>query len=393
MPDAGLPLLLTVAFAFAFGAILGSFANVCIHRLPRGESVVLPRSRCPGCGTPILPSDNVPVLSWFLLRGRCRACARPISPRYALVEAAGGALVVLALFVFGPTGDAAGFVLLGAAALVLVPTDLSHRVLPDEVTLGALVLALALSLARDLSAAVPPGGGPRFARLLASLLGAAAGAGILLAVRAFYQRVRGVEGMGLGDVKMLAMVGAVTGPAGVLVTLLLSSLSGAAAGALLALLRAVSWRQALRSGPSPADSPGGLPGGGALLGSDRRVVATGRRWDEVPGAPSPGERGERPSLPTARPLCAFVRLSLRRAASGRETASGRLVLDDGEDFFRVLAARAVPRNGGLLVLLARADIPFGVFLAFGSIASYAFGRALLSLLLGIPDPPGALLLP
>ncbi len=195
-----------LVFAAAAGAIAGSFANVCIHRLPRGESVVHPPSRCPKCGTRVAWYDNVPVLSWFVLRGRCRACRAPISPRYPLVEAAGAGIFAGAVLLWGPTAVAAGGALLALASLILVATDLETRTLPDEVTLGTLVLGLVVAAVRDRAAAGT--GVPLLAghgHLVEAVLGAAVGAAFLELVRRAYLALRGQEGMGGGDVKMLAM--------------------------------------------------------------------------------------------------------------------------------------------------------------------------------------------
>lgn len=387
MPEPAVFDALLGVFAFAFGAVAGSFGNVCIHRFPRGESVVFPPSRCPGCGAGILPFDNVPVVSWLLLGGRCRACRCRISARYPIVEAACGLLFLAAFEAWGATATAASFSLLSFCALVLAATDLDARVLPDEVTLGGLAAGIALSALRPIPGADDAS---RVSSILLSAAGAATGAALLLGVRLAYRRLRGVEGMGLGDVKMIAMAGAFTGPAGVFATLFLASASGAVSGGLVVLGRRAAWRRArvLVSG----DGAGGdLPGAGALVAPDGTLVASGRRWAEVPGAPLAGARAD-VGVGTARPLAAFVRLARRRAASGRATATSRLVLDDGDAFFRVLAARAEPRDGGLLVLLARADVPFGAFLAGGALLAFAFGRVLLTALLGA-DPPGAGLLP
>lgn len=366
------------AGAFGAGAIVGSFANVCIHRLPRGDSVVTPPSRCPACGARIAPWDNVPILSWFVLRGRCRRCRAPISPRYPLVEATMALGFLAASLAWGPSAATLAAMLLGAASLILVATDLESRILPDEVTLGTLGLAVLLAAFRDAAGSAP---GEPF-RLgtsvtLEALLGAGVGAGFLLAVRALYLRLRGMEGMGLGDVKMIGMIGSLTGPAGVVVTLFLASLTGAVLGGALAAARRVEWALSLLR----ARAGGGAPAaearrGGLLLDRDGRVVAASGRVAEIPGAAREGEFASACSG-AARPLAALIRLARRRARGGRSTGFGRLALDDGADFFRVLAVRAVPAEGGLLVLVSRADMPFGVFLAAGGLAAFVFGRAIL----------------
>ncbi|HEV8268822.1 MAG TPA: prepilin peptidase, partial [Thermoanaerobaculia bacterium] len=232
------------AFSFFAGLVFGSFANVCVHRLPRGESVVSPPSRCPACGRRIAPFDNVPVLAWLWLRGRCRSCRAPISVQYPAVEMLVGVLFLASFLLFGPTPSAARGALLSFAVVVLVLTDLRDRVLPDEITFGVLLCGVVVSLVQDLAAS-----GPRRA-VLWSLAGAAVGALLLGAVRALYLAWRGVEGMGLGDVKMIAMVGALEGPAGVFTTLLLASVAGALLGIGLVAVRSVRFAFAIRGARS-----------------------------------------------------------------------------------------------------------------------------------------------
>ena len=211
------------ALLIALGLAVGSFLTVCIHRLPRGESVVAPRSHCPACAGPLRWRDNVPLFGYLRLRGRCRACGAPISPLYPTVE-----LVTPVLFLL-QYGDLGWQPLLPArmafacAMLVLGVIDLRHRILPNAITLPGTVLGLTLSVGLE--------PGP-----VDALAGAAVGAGVPLAVAGVYHRVRGVEGLGMGDVKMLAMIGAWLGWQAALLTLLLASLLGSAAG--LAILAA-----------------------------------------------------------------------------------------------------------------------------------------------------------
>jgi len=379
-PDAFL-----LAFFAAAGAVAGSFANVCIHRLPRGESVVHPPSRCPRCGARVAWHDNVPVLSWLLLGGRCRACRAPISLRYPLVEAAGAALFLGSALLWGPTIVAAGGALLALACVILVATDLEARTLPDEVTLGTLALGLLVAALRDRAGAAP--GEPilsAHARLAEAAVGAAAGAAFLELVRRAYRAARGQEGMGGGDVKMLAMAGAFTGPAGVFLTLFFASLAGTAIAGSAAVIRRLRWALAFRAARRDAGRAAALArAGGLLVGREGRVAAAGVRWREVPGAAAEGERLAADRRAAGR-LLAFLRRALVRARRGETSASARLVLDDGAEFFRVLAARAAGTEAGLLVLLARADVPFGVFLAAGALLAYAAGRPALEVLLGAP---------
>ena len=176
--------------ALLFGAVFGSFLNVVAHRLPRGESLVRPRSRCPGCGAAIRPYDNVPVLSWLLLRGHCRDCGGPISVRYPLVEALTALLCAGVVVAKGPHAEA----LLGIAlVLVLVPItliDLEVRLIPNVLTIAGSVAALAILAATD------PGAIP------GHLIAAAAGGGLLFVIVFVYPR-----GMGMGDAKLVAMLG------------------------------------------------------------------------------------------------------------------------------------------------------------------------------------------
>jgi leader peptidase (prepilin peptidase)/N-methyltransferase len=206
--------------AFLLGLVIGSFLNVVIARLPRGESIVSPPSRCARCGKRIRPWDNVPVLSFLLLRGRCRDCRKPISWRYPVVElSAGVLLLLLARHVEHPVllVPHAAFLL---ALLAVAWIDLDTRTIPDAVTIPGVGLGLAASLFG------PPGIG-------AALLGAAVGGASLWLVGHAYERATGVPGMGGGDVKLAAMMGAFLGAAGVFGAIFLASLAGSIFGAVL----------------------------------------------------------------------------------------------------------------------------------------------------------------
>jgi leader peptidase (prepilin peptidase)/N-methyltransferase len=370
---------------FATGAIVGSFANVCIHRLPRGLSIVHPGSRCPSCGAPVAFFDNVPVVSWLLLRGRCRRCQAPISVRYPLVELIVALFFLAAGFLYGPTLVAASAAFLAAACVILTATDLEARTLPDPVTLGTLALGLVLAALRDRAAAASDGGLVRSfsgSYLVEAVLGALVGALFLEGVRRVYKRLRGQEGMGGGDVKMLAMAGAFTGPAGVFLTLFFASLAGTVVAGGATLFRVLRWSfEARRARASSAAARAVAARAGLLVGADGFVLSASARFREIPGAAPDGTRFGA-DIPTAGRLLAFVRLARTRARSGAPSAHGRLALDDGADFFRVLAARAEPTPGGLLVLLARVDVPFGVFLACGALVAFGAGRTAWSLIAG-----------
>jgi len=231
----------TVA-ALAAGLVLGSFLNVCIHRLPLGESVVRPRSRCPNCRGEIAWYQNVPVVSWIALGARCARCGTAIPWRYPAVELLGGIVTAGAWRAFGPSAAfaiVAGFAL---SMIVLFFTDLDHQMLPDAVTLPGFVLGIAVAWFN------PFLGEPGLGRVWAAIAGAATGAGILWGIGAVYQRVRGVEAMGMGDVKMLAFVGAFAGPRGALFTIFLGSVLGAVVGVLRIPLRGGSLRDTLPFG-------------------------------------------------------------------------------------------------------------------------------------------------
>jgi leader peptidase (prepilin peptidase)/N-methyltransferase len=215
--------LLIALYVAIVGLIVGSYLNVVIYRLPLGLSTVYPRSRCPGCGSLIRARDNVPVLSFLLLRGRCRNCGTAISWRYPLVEATTAALYVTCLLRFGLAPQTVVAIVFVSLMLVLALIDYDHMLLPDRITLPGIVVGLATQLAAPLVGLVP------------AVLGALLGAGILLAVWGLWWLVRREEGMGLGDVKMLALAGAFLGWPGVLITLFFGALSGSVVG--LALMR------------------------------------------------------------------------------------------------------------------------------------------------------------
>ena len=212
----------TVTFVLVavFGLVWGSFLNVVIYRVPRGMSLARPPSTCPGCGARIKPYDNVPVLSYLVLRGKCRRCGRPISLVYPAVEALTALAFILVYLNSGRLLDPAFFAgcLFASALIALGFIDAFHGILPDEITLPGLVLALVYSFFRDdLS-------------FRGALVGAVAGAGFLLLVYGAYRLIRKREGLGMGDVTMLLMIGAYLGPARTLLTLLLASFVGALVG-------------------------------------------------------------------------------------------------------------------------------------------------------------------
>jgi leader peptidase (prepilin peptidase) / N-methyltransferase len=233
----GLPFVFLLLAVTVLGAAIGSFLNVVIHRVPREESIVFPHSRCPSCGTAIRPYDNLPVVSWLVLRGRCRGCQAPISARYPAVEVLTAALFALTFWMGGGLTLALPFDLAFVAAIVaLVFIDAEHMLLPNVITYPGLAVALVARLfAHNLygvgglcvAHACPPFWVLSF---INSVLGALAGGGFLWLVGGLWKRLRGVEAMGLGDVKMMFMVGAYLGWPLTILTIFLGVLGGSFAG-------------------------------------------------------------------------------------------------------------------------------------------------------------------
>jgi leader peptidase (prepilin peptidase)/N-methyltransferase len=231
------------AVVFLFGLVFGSFLNVCIYRLPRELSVVSPGSACPECKHSIQWRDNIPVLSWILLRGRCRNCSARITPRYAVVELTTALLFLFCYFHFGPTLETLKSCVFCFLVLGLIFTDLETFLLPDKLTLTGLGIGVVVAMIvpvgsfleqRYLARALFTG---RFdvntARLLSladALIGAAVGAGFIFLVGEVYLRLRGIEGMGLGDVKLMAMVGAFLGAEKTVFVLFVASIIGSIFG-------------------------------------------------------------------------------------------------------------------------------------------------------------------
>jgi leader peptidase (prepilin peptidase)/N-methyltransferase len=214
---ADLPREVWIAFAGLYGAIIGSFLNVVIYRLPLGTSLVTPPSRCRTCGYVLRWFDNIPVVSWVFLRGRCRQCGEGVSWQYPLVEIITAALFVLVVWATPPGALLASRLLLVCILIVLFGIDLEHQILPNSITLPGIVIGLLFSLI------APPGWKD-------ALIGVLVGGGILYGIAWAYYLWRREEGMGMGDVKMLAMLGAFLGWKAVLVTLVLASFAGAFIG-------------------------------------------------------------------------------------------------------------------------------------------------------------------
>lgn len=227
-------------YAGLVGLVVGSFLNVVVHRLPRGQSLVRPRSRCPWCGVPIAARDNLPLLSFLLLRGRCRHCSGPIAWRYPVMEAVTSVLFVACLERFGLGWEAAGAAVFSALLLALAAIDLEHYLLPDALTLPGIAVGWTF---RALV-----GRPDWFDGLLTGFAGALLGGGLLFLVAETWLWLRGEEGMGLGDAKLLAMVGAFLGWPGVAVTFVVGCLLGAGAGMALVLMRRAGRRTRLPFG-------------------------------------------------------------------------------------------------------------------------------------------------
>ena len=206
-------------FSLLVGLCIGSFLNVVIHRLPMGQSIMdPPRSTCPHCGEPLAARDNIPLLSYLWLRARCRHCQAPISLRYPIVELLGGAMGVACLLRFGPGGPALVAFALMAVLLAVSCIDIDHRIIPDRVILPATALLYPAAVVLT----------PLTWRQ--GLAGILAGAGILYLVAFAYRRLTRREGMGMGDVKLMVLIGAVIGWQGAIFTLFTGALYGTLAG-------------------------------------------------------------------------------------------------------------------------------------------------------------------
>jgi len=207
-----------LTFAALFGAVIGSFLNVCIHRLPRGTSIVWPASACPACGRALSWFENLPIARYLFLRGRCRTCGAPISARYPIVEALTAAMFAVAWWYYGPGPMLISRLIFGCALIVLFAIDLEHHLLPNVITLTGIVIGFLLSFTTD-----QPG-------WRSSLIGIVAGGGVLFLIAEIYYRVRHEEGLGMGDVKMLAMMGAFLGWPLAILSLMIASVAGTIIG-------------------------------------------------------------------------------------------------------------------------------------------------------------------
>lgn len=211
------------AVVFFFGASLGSFLNVCIARWPAEQSVIRPRSRCPRCEQPIAWYDNIPLVSWVLLRAKCRGCGLPISAQYPLIELVVGLIWLALVWWYGPSLTALRIGIAATILLGVMMTDLLHYVIPDGFTLPGFVVAMVMPVVALMVGEQGPFAGPWDA-----LVGACAGAGLIAIVGWFGEMALGKEAMGQGDVTLMAMIGAMVGPARSFVTVFVAAGIGAA---------------------------------------------------------------------------------------------------------------------------------------------------------------------
>jgi len=231
---------------FAVGLVIGSFLNVCIVRLPRGGSIVTPPSHCPRCQSGIKFYDNIPVLSFLFLRGKCRNCGEPISWRYPLVELMNALVYVWIVNEFWLGGEAVLLMALCSSLIVITFIDLDHLIIPDVITLPGMIVGLSLApfFMSQLGDPLPfyldrflPHAGPYLTGFLNSLIGLILGGGPLLAIGWIWEKLRHVEAMGGGDVKLMGMVGSFLGWKGALLTIMLGAMAGSVVGLLLIVLQ------------------------------------------------------------------------------------------------------------------------------------------------------------
>ena len=227
-----------MVFATLFGLAIGSFLNVCIHRIPLRRSIVFPPSSCPHCKERIRFYDNLPVVSYLLLLGRCRYCRQPISPQYPLVEASTGVFSLALFLKVGASLEYVFFLAFGAALIAITFIDLRHKIIPDTLSLPGIAVGFAFSLLPSSPLSWTD-----------SLIGIALGGGFLLLVGIAFEKITGREGMGMGDVKMLAMIGAWMGWKSLLFIILLASLAGSIIGGAMLLLSRQGARARIPFGP------------------------------------------------------------------------------------------------------------------------------------------------
>ena len=232
---------------FLFGAIIGSFLNVCIYRIPREESIVRPASRCTSCGRPVRFYDNIPIVSFILLMGRCRYCKTQLSFRYPLIEFLNAALYVLVVLRFG-TGSPwllPVYFIFVSALVVIIFIDMDYQIIPDSITLPGIPLAIVLGS----TLGIDPFSRNELLGFKASLIGFLAGGGFFYSVAVLGRAVLKKDAMGGGDIKMMAMIGGLLGWKGVILTTFMGSLFGSIIGIILILLKGREWGSRIPFGP------------------------------------------------------------------------------------------------------------------------------------------------
>ncbi len=235
-----------IALVLLVGLLIGSFLNVCIARIPHSESIVTPPSQCPRCGKPIKFYDNIPVISYLLLRGKCRSCGLPISWRYPLVELLNALVYGWIYWEFGLNGEAILIMALCSSLIVITFIDLDHQIIPDAITLPGMVLGLVVApffmpaLAGPLPFSLDrfmPQDWPHLERVINSFIGLVCGAAPLLVLGWIWEKLRHVEAMGGGDIKLMGMFGSFLGWKSALLIIMLGAIAGSVVGVALILLR------------------------------------------------------------------------------------------------------------------------------------------------------------
>jgi len=230
--------LLTYLFIFILGAVIGSFLNVCIYRIPKQESIAAPASHCPQCSTPIKFYDNIPILSFLLLRGRCKSCNSPISIQYLLVEVINACGYLLISWKFGLSIESFVYAMFFSALLVISVIDLHHKIIPNVITLPGIVVGILYG------SSTFPGG------TYESVIGTLLGGGLLFIVAVGYKLISGIDGMGFGDVKLIAMIGAfLSEPMVILFTIFLSSFIGSIVGIFMMIFMGKGRKDMIPFGP------------------------------------------------------------------------------------------------------------------------------------------------
>ncbi|MCL4467903.1 MAG: prepilin peptidase [Deltaproteobacteria bacterium] len=226
-----------IVFVFIFGLVIGSFLNVVIYRLPEHQSIVSPGSHCPHCGKPIKPYDNIPLMSYMILRGRCRYCGNRISLRYPAVELITGLLAAGLFIKYGLTIDLMVFFILSTGLTAITFIDIDHGIIPNSLSYPGIIIGFASSFFVSIN------------NPISSIIGMLTGAGILFVTAFTYKAVTGVEGMGMGDVKLMAAIGAFLGWEAAIFTVIISACIGALAGVTLILFAGKGRRYAIPYGP------------------------------------------------------------------------------------------------------------------------------------------------